>query len=333
MSPSVDLIAHRASMTRLATYVATARLIDRLFWKDYKGGQVLVGDPKADPAFDPVELILVATVTRGSSSLGALGNYNPDYENMAKAKISFTVEAPADPGFNRDYAAAVQLFRRLQESAAQGPNRKNLLASPTPNSNVRVSHALFRKKEDDEDGELLPEGNISDQPGDEFYFPTAANWPVSETYRSEFMSVADAMVFEPLHVFNHDGSRVDPSMLAARLPGALVEIHFTLRHWSLVKQNTDSFNAEVQQIIILQSRVGEASPVRKACRQIRRPKASIPNTPIEVAFARTGKRGIPADATQVMPAKRARLEDNHDKGEGPSGSKMTAQVGLVAKGL
>jgi hypothetical protein len=42
------------------------------------------------------------------------------------------------------------------------------------------------------------------------------------------------------------------------LKGALVEVHFEFRHFCIKKKNKDSFNASVQQVIILQP--GKAQP-------------------------------------------------------------------------
>lgn len=109
--------------------------------------------------------------------------------------------------------------------------------SPTPQVNVIPDsgpHVLILLCQDDPD-----------------YFPTSTNWPIPGNASRAFMDMMETHIFEPLHVFTAAGRRVEPTQFARRLPGALVEVHFTLHHWYFSKDRFDSFNAYPKQVVII----------------------------------------------------------------------------------
>lgn len=54
-----------------------------------------------------------------------------------------------------------------------------------------------------------------------------------------------------MHVFNRNGTYIDPDDWALKLPGSLVEVTFSLHHAFLDSSQTNAFNAHPIQIVVL----------------------------------------------------------------------------------
>lgn len=84
------------------------------------------------------------------------------------------------------------------------------------------------------------------------------NWPVRDELKVELDKIKFKFEARPLPVYVGDHF-IKPEDVHAMLKGALVEVHFELKHFCIKKKKEDSFNAFVQQVIILQP--GKARPV------------------------------------------------------------------------
>ncbi|KAF9494036.1 hypothetical protein BDN71DRAFT_1432110, partial [Pleurotus eryngii] len=230
---SIAVEAHRARLLRLTTYVALAKVLSSLSWKAVKTEFVLVDDVTADPVTDPLELIVVGQISHGVSHLDVLGNFSAQFDNMARAKFTFELELPANPAFTADYYKAISTLCRLQRDAAKSTDIRHLLVDGSTNLNIKIMPE-FVLKLDGLDAKLLPEGLITDDPDtipdDPDYYPTASNWPVPFGASCPFKDMLDTHMFQPLHVFTVSGKRISPDDFAQKLPGALVEVHFSLHH-------------------------------------------------------------------------------------------------------
>ncbi|KAF4580258.1 hypothetical protein EYR38_005733 [Pleurotus pulmonarius] len=85
---------------------------------------------------------------------------------MAKAKLTFELELPAESSFASDYFRAVAALRRLQKDVAKSSDVRNLLVDASTSSAVKFGAPLFRPKIHDEDEECLPDGDIADNTGE-----------------------------------------------------------------------------------------------------------------------------------------------------------------------
>lgn len=103
-------------------------------------------DQAADPLLDPIQLVMVGQLSRGGANLKPLGSYSPQFNNLAKAKISFELEMPAHGIFAGDYLRGVALLRKLEKNALPALESRNLLVDSTAHSHVRMVAALFREK-------------------------------------------------------------------------------------------------------------------------------------------------------------------------------------------
>ncbi|KAF4568055.1 hypothetical protein EYR36_010063 [Pleurotus pulmonarius] len=264
--------AHQAELLRTSGYIASARMPSTICWKPVGKEDVLVKDQSCDPRAEPLLLIMVGQVGRGPNTLGPLGSFRVDskFVTLDKAKMSFDIETPDEPVFAADFMRGMALLQKLEKAVAKTGDIQNLFDGGATTS-IRLGAPLFRVKYDDADCEELPDGNIANDPADADYFPTSRNWPVPRDIAAKWAEVATEKVFQPLRVFYHDGRSLGPAAFANTLPGALVEVHFTLHHWHIKSKGMDSFNARLEQIVILKD---APTIIRKSpgvTRGIRRP--------------------------------------------------------------
>ena len=83
------------------------------------------------------------------------------------------------------------------------------------------------------------------------------HWPVSADLRKELDALKYDFRAVPLRVYVGDRF-VEPVDVNDTIRGALVEVHFELRHFFIAPDSYDSFNATIEQILVLQP--GEAPP-------------------------------------------------------------------------
>ena len=83
------------------------------------------------------------------------------------------------------------------------------------------------------------------------------HWPVSADLRKELDDVKYEFRAVPLRVYVGDRF-VEPIEVNDTIRGALVEVHYELRHFFIATDSYDSFNATIEQILVLQP--GEAPP-------------------------------------------------------------------------
>ncbi|KAG5220804.1 CONSTITUTIVE PHOTOMORPHOGENIC protein [Salix suchowensis] len=221
------------------TYLALAKVLSTLSWKAVKTEHVLVNDIAANPIINAVQLIVVSQVSHRTSYLGPVGNFNVQFDNMIKAKLSFDLKLPADPAFTFDYYRAMSALKRIQKEAVKTADTRNLFIDTMMNS---------------------------DNPD---YFPTSNNWPVPTNTSQAFLHMMESHIFQPLHVFTSTGKRVNSLQFTCRLPGALVKVHFTLHHWHFAKERFDSFNTHPKQIIIIKKAIVKLDkPGRSQCMEL-----------------------------------------------------------------
>lgn len=85
-----------------------------------------------------------------------------------------------------------------------------------------------------------------------------AHWPVPPRLREELIKIKFEYRAVPLSVYVNSRF-VEPADVNNAIRGALVELHFELHHFTIRKAVQDSFNATIEQIIVL--RPGEACPM------------------------------------------------------------------------
>jgi len=82
-------------------------------------------------------------------------------------------------------------------------------------------------------------------------------WPVSGRLREELDKIKFEYRVNPLTVYVHD-KFIEPTSVEDTIKGALVELHFELHHYCIRRKSEDSFNATIEQIMLI--RPGQARP-------------------------------------------------------------------------
>ena len=82
-------------------------------------------------------------------------------------------------------------------------------------------------------------------------------WPIHPRFRDELDKIKFEYRAQPLAVYLRD-KFIEPSEVNNAICGALVEIHLEFRHFAIQRRSQDSFNASIEQMIVL--RPGEARP-------------------------------------------------------------------------
>ena len=83
-------------------------------------------------------------------------------------------------------------------------------------------------------------------------------WPVQPPLRGELNRIKFEYRAVPLPMYVND-KFIEPVNVNSAIKGTLVELHFELHHFPIQKVAQDSFNATIEQIIVL--RPGEARPM------------------------------------------------------------------------
>lgn len=144
-----DSVSHRENLRRLQTYVPGASFVSSSGWALAKTGHQLVQKPSGEEQVG----IGVAKVLEHKLFCGPVGNYNPRFKDrtpLQKAKYTFTVGRPDEPGFRDDYDHMFANLDKIQGSIGYGNDRRNLLEPVThtirfsaPVFEERVSHLVY----------------------------------------------------------------------------------------------------------------------------------------------------------------------------------------------
>jgi hypothetical protein len=75
------------------------------------------------------------------------------------------------------------------------------------------------------------------------------NWPIPDEFADEFDGIKYIYQANPLPLYRDD-HLINPAHANAAINGATVEVTFGIRHWRI--QETDSFQANIHKVVILQ---------------------------------------------------------------------------------
>ena len=115
------------------------------------------------------------------------------------------------------------------------------------------------------------------------------HWPVKASLRADLNKIKFDFEASPLPVYVEE-HLVHPNDVQEMLRGALVEVHFELRHFYIQKDNRDSFNATVQQVVVLQPGVARPTTAYKGRNLLEGP---IPLNPSPVEAQEAHGTGSP----------------------------------------
>ncbi|KAJ7086376.1 hypothetical protein B0H15DRAFT_347037 [Mycena belliarum] len=159
-----------------------------------------------------------------------------------------------DPTFALDFPVSITALKKTQTSISKSGNNKWLIVEDGSDDAIRFATPVFQPK--------VPDAEID-----------IHTWPVKTDARSELESISKSHSIRDFIVFDTDNSRIEPLEIANKLKGAIVECSFKIKHFSF--RNDDSFNGEIEQIVILRPPPTQPpSPYKKANKPYRPPAMS-----------------------------------------------------------
>ncbi|EMD38894.1 hypothetical protein CERSUDRAFT_92934 [Gelatoporia subvermispora B] len=197
---------------------------------------------------EPAHLAIVARISEDKFYMISDANWRPSKysPHFAEVKASCMLTAPPDTlnlrAFKSDWKVAFGNLLHLQnEIATKGFMEKCGLLSD--GSLVKLKHKLFDKNDDGWNSGEEPAANTtpvsedastnteSNELESEFHI---ANWPCwTNEAKAAIEDLKETHTVIPIPVYDHCNRLVKPKQYRAVLQGATVEVHFTLRHWSI----------------------------------------------------------------------------------------------------
>ncbi|KAJ7631632.1 hypothetical protein DFH06DRAFT_1337607 [Mycena polygramma] len=248
--PIYDVKAHRTELLASPHYLARPGFTTSVAWREEKGGHALYsydGKPvNPDLPSAPYGYIAnVGYILPNKFFVGATGAWSPKYgASITAAKASFLLGCPDNiPELAKDWEAATTAARTIQTSVGSGGTPANWLATENGKTTFRLTKKIFEKKGGDSPSDMK-----------------TADWPVAPEYQEHLLAIADTHDVVLLPVYDIDESLVPQADIERKLRGALVEVTSKITHYAITKGATvtDSFTADIQQIIIL--KYGQAPP-------------------------------------------------------------------------
>ncbi|KAH9034859.1 hypothetical protein EDB85DRAFT_2274296 [Lactarius pseudohatsudake] len=230
-----------------------------LEWQNSAAGHVL-----ASPA-SGIHTVgsLVGRVLDYRFACGPLGTFRAEYGRLPKAKYQLYLAKPVQTIFEDDFNKVVHTFETAQiNQASTGECRHLIYPDGKKKKNIRFAENVFEKRPIKIEPPVVymedyeKRGPKEKEKKKETVDFKTEHWPVAD----EFKKYVDEIKYEykanPLRVYGKNGF-IEPAKVEEQLKGALIELRFQLHHYFIEKDHFHSFNAGIEQIIILQP--GEAS--------------------------------------------------------------------------
>ncbi|RDB26253.1 hypothetical protein Hypma_006072 [Hypsizygus marmoreus] len=212
--------AARQRLLNARHYVAADGFISHVGWKRSGVTSFLVESNSTTSTNGDLRndafCVVVGQVSEHRLNTTPIGTYNPSYNAVTSAKFQLTLTRPNDEDFGLDFARALAALNECQKAVATG-----------------------------QDANPIPEGEMIDS--------DTAIWPVPTDHQDAFDAVKRTHQIMPLMVFNEDNHFVAPADVTAKLRGALVEMHFCIKHYYIGggPEKFNSFSGLIEQIVVL----------------------------------------------------------------------------------
>lgn len=121
------------------------------------------------------------------------------------------------------------------------------------------------------------------------------HWPVTADLQKELDALKYDFCAVPLRVYVNDRF-VEPLDVNNTIRGALVEVHFELRHYFIAAESYDSFNVTIEQILVLQ------------------PGAAPPDTPYKRKNVRDGPIRLKPSPAEQRCDQKSTSDGSHNEG-------------------
>lgn len=131
---------HRDSMQRLHVYVASALFPKTIGWTQAQMGHIAIDKSTGSP----LVAIVVGKVNEYRINCEPLGNYNAKFNNFEKAKFTFSLDCPNEPGYAEDWEKTIATLEKFQTLISFTKERKNLIEPAT--RSIKFGAPIFEKR-------------------------------------------------------------------------------------------------------------------------------------------------------------------------------------------
>ncbi|KAI0633922.1 hypothetical protein C8Q77DRAFT_1036223, partial [Trametes polyzona] len=237
-------------------YLASPSLRENVTWQRQGRADILVHEELDAILSEPTPAVLstVFQITSDDFFLTSDGGYRGPtrfHPSLAEVKPTCTGTIPPLDPFRTDFARALDNLRWLQDQIATPTfhlKRGVLVERPHQSPKLKVCHVLFEVNTCSDSASqptLPPEWSLD-------------HWPVSsDAARAELAAIKDAGQLDivPLPAYNVEGNLIRPQDYRTALMGAIVEVHFTLTHWTISarasEEPADVYVADIQYMRVL----------------------------------------------------------------------------------
>ncbi|KAI6146043.1 hypothetical protein BKA82DRAFT_169089 [Pisolithus tinctorius] len=265
-----------------AIYAATPNLAARAeFFFGGATGDIAVLKTGSD---DVTELVIsgVFEIDRQGFFMGPEGGYmakNAFAHEFVDTKLTcnlLAVQCDAVYGITQqDFPSIISNIRALEKLVPlkKGESLLSCIRESHSQPCIHLSHALFNKKEDDDDPKSISCNGL--------YFHVLASdiataeWPVQDVLRDALNQASGTHYISPLPAFDVDGEPIQPVDYHRLLCGAIVQVHFAILHFFIKGDRKSVFTTALREMHVLRAPLqAPINPLKHARQSNESPSAS-----------------------------------------------------------
>ncbi|KAH9165937.1 hypothetical protein EDB89DRAFT_2246449 [Lactarius sanguifluus] len=245
-----ECYAHLNSST---LYAANSNFLNDVDWQNHAAGHVLASTVTRVHTVGS----LVGRVLDYRFACGPLGTFRAEYGKLQKAKYQLYLAKPTHTLFADDFDKVVDTFKTAQKNKASTGNCRHLIYADGQNKNICFAENVFEKRPNKIEPPVVymedyeKRGPKEKEKEKETIDFETEHWPIPDDCKKYLDEIKYEYKASPLRVYGKNGF-IEPTKVEEELKGALVELRFNLHHYFIEKENFHSFNAGIQQVIILQ---------------------------------------------------------------------------------
>jgi len=244
-----DLPLYRSNIMLSPSFGASPPFLSHLGWRPERTGDVLVNKSTNKNAV----VCVIGRILERRLDCGPTGNFvKGRFGGLETAKFHCLLEKPVGTPFADDFDKSISNLDKVQGIIASSANKTNFIVVDGQHKNLRFTKQIFEKRERALEDDGSPENAVDNE---------TEQWPVPVDLRDDLDKIKRMYHAAPLRVFARNAF-VEVLNVNDVIRGALVEMHFELYHYSIRAKNQgpqDSFNAHIQQILVLQP--GKQRPI------------------------------------------------------------------------
>ncbi|RDB21350.1 hypothetical protein Hypma_011907 [Hypsizygus marmoreus] len=245
----------RNRLLGMKNYLGKPSFTSSVGWKNSMGGNILIENAlPVSPnvvADQDAYCVMVGEVSDYKLFTSPVGNYNPSYNVLHDAKFQLTLQRPRDADFGPDWSVAINNLQACQQIVATGNDCRNLIVPEGSEQSIRLSAPVMQSRA----VPIPADGTLDEDTG---------TWPIPKTHQEAFDDIKRTHQVLPLMVYDMSGKYVLPEEVTSKISGALVEVHFRIKHYFINKtQSFNSFTGSIEQIAVLRQAIPKnPSPYR-----------------------------------------------------------------------